>query len=238
MVERGLWSPDPSERRSRALGTSHNRRFAPKIEGKCTDLKGHIYNCSNIRQSDQYAKTTKEIAEHVGRTYTYYGGDARLAVEMLTLPTLMMPVYPPDRANRTQTQIWEETVDEHVRQRSHLAENMKTLYSFVWGQYTDILRQKLEAHDMFSGLSATGDGLGLLKLMKGVAFQFQSQKYLPQALHKALKRYYNCSQGKFATTQAILEHFQNILTKSGGSIAGIPEWRTWLLRKATSSMMT
>ena len=56
-----------------------------------------------------------------------------------------------------------------------------------------------------------------------VAFHFQSQIYLPYALHKALKRNYNCAQGKFATAQAYLEHFQNVVavvTESGGSIAG------------------
>jgi hypothetical protein len=41
----------------------------PKFEGKCDDLKGHIYDCSNPRQVDLFAKTTKELAEHVGRTY-------------------------------------------------------------------------------------------------------------------------------------------------------------------------
>ena len=34
---------------------------APKFEGKCTDLKGHIYDCSDARQSDQFMKTTREI---------------------------------------------------------------------------------------------------------------------------------------------------------------------------------
>jgi hypothetical protein len=37
---------------------------APKFEGKCADLKGHIYDCSDVRQSDQYTKTTKEITEY------------------------------------------------------------------------------------------------------------------------------------------------------------------------------
>jgi hypothetical protein len=40
----------------------------PKFEGKCEDLKGHIYDCSNARQSDMFVKTTKEIAEYVGWT--------------------------------------------------------------------------------------------------------------------------------------------------------------------------
>ncbi len=146
-----------------------------------------------------------------------------MAVETLTLPTLTSPTDPPENANRTETRIWEKTVDEYVKQRSYLAENMKTLYSLVWGQCTDSMRQKLEAHKTFAGVSTTGDGLGLLKLVKGIAFRFQSQKYLPHALHEALKRYYNCSQGKFASAQAYLEHFQNVIavvTESGGSIAG------------------
>ena len=97
------------------------------------------------------------------------------------------------------------------------------MYSLILGQCTDIMRQKIESHDLFAGVSSVGDGLGLLKLIKGVAFQFQSQKYLPHALHEALKRYYNSAQGKFANTQAYLEQFQNVVavvTESGGSVAG------------------
>lgn len=59
----------------------------PKFEGKCSELKGHIYDCSDSRQAEVYSKTTKEIAEYVGRNYKY-GGDARLAVESLALPAL------------------------------------------------------------------------------------------------------------------------------------------------------
>ena len=46
----------------------------PKFEGKCDELKGQIYDCSDSRQSDMFTKSTKEIAEYVGRTYKY-GGD-------------------------------------------------------------------------------------------------------------------------------------------------------------------
>jgi hypothetical protein len=42
----------------------------PQFEGQCDDLKGHIYDCSNPRQVDiVFAKTTKELVGHVGRTY-------------------------------------------------------------------------------------------------------------------------------------------------------------------------
>ena len=45
----------------------------PKFEGKCEHLKGHIYDCSDARQSNLFVKTTKEIAEYVGRTSNTVG---------------------------------------------------------------------------------------------------------------------------------------------------------------------
>jgi hypothetical protein len=99
----------------------------PKFEGKCADLKGHIYDCSDVRQSDQYTKTTREIAEYVGRTFTY-GGDARLSVETLVLTTFAPPDDPDANATRTEIRIWEKTVDEYVKQTTKAKENMKTLY--------------------------------------------------------------------------------------------------------------
>ena len=73
----------------------------PKFEGRCSDLAGHIYDCANTRQADVYAKTTREIAEYVGRTYTY-GTDVKIAVEKLAIPTLNMPADPPTDATLSQ----------------------------------------------------------------------------------------------------------------------------------------
>jgi hypothetical protein len=58
-----------------------------KFEGKCNDLKGHIYDCSDSRQANQFTKTTKEIQEYVGRTFKG-GGNTRLIFDSLTLPVI------------------------------------------------------------------------------------------------------------------------------------------------------
>jgi hypothetical protein len=55
--------------------------------------------CSDSKQADTFAKTTKEITEHAGCTCRY-GSNARLAIENLKAPTLNLPSDP---------------VDEHVR---------------------------------------------------------------------------------------------------------------------------
>jgi hypothetical protein len=63
-------------------GGSNKKHFSPqkaattgpqftKFKGRCKELKGHIYDCSNARQLDLFTKTTKEIVFYAGRTYTY-----------------------------------------------------------------------------------------------------------------------------------------------------------------------
>jgi hypothetical protein len=68
-------------------------RQATRFQGKCDELKGHIYDCSDSRQSDVYTKTTKEIVKYVGRTYRY-GSDVRRAVQKLTMPSMPVPAGP------------------------------------------------------------------------------------------------------------------------------------------------
>jgi hypothetical protein len=70
-------------RRSRFshLGWNSNSHLrAKRFEGKCEELKGHVFDSVDACQTDQYTKTIKEIVEYVGRTYKYGGTDCRLSI--------------------------------------------------------------------------------------------------------------------------------------------------------------
>jgi hypothetical protein len=47
------------------------------------------------------------------------------------------------------------------------------------------MRQKVETCTDFSIISQKGDAIGLLKLIKDVEYNYQVQKYVPQALNEA-----------------------------------------------------
>jgi len=86
-----------------------------------------------------------------------------------------------------------------------------------------VVRQKVEAHGNYEETTRTSNGIVLLKILKGISFHFQSQKYPCHSIHEAIKLFYNCSQGRFETTQAYMEHFQklmDVVIQSGGSING------------------
>ena len=195
-----------------------------RFEGRCEDLKGHVYDSVDARQADQYTKTTREIAEFIGRTYKY-GMDTRLSIEKMKPFYIPQPEDPPEDATRTELRIWEKSVDDYVRRKTILTENIKTAFSLIWGQCSDIMRQKVETCADYSVISENGDAIELLKIIKDVAYNYQIQKYIPQALHEAKKRFYNCHQLRHQTTQAYFEYFQNqvdVITHIGGLIGNDP----------------
>uniref|UniRef100_A0A7S2UAI5 Uncharacterized protein n=1 Tax=Attheya septentrionalis TaxID=420275 RepID=A0A7S2UAI5_9STRA len=198
----------------------------PKFEGECKELQGHIYDCSDAkRQSDMFHKTTEEIADYVGRTY-WCGHDVRLAVKNLQMPNLEKPENPPSSAGMIEILKWEREMDLFGKQRAYLRQNLKSLYSLVWGQCTYDMRFKIKVLDNFDTMSADRNGLALLKAIQDiVVYNFQSRKYLRHGLHEAMRRFYGCVQGNNMTTQAYLKQFQHSIAAIecyGGSVGNEP----------------
>jgi hypothetical protein len=105
---------EPTKESSHYQGKRHVfKKLMPphhaKFEGKCDDLKGHIYDCSSSRQVDLFAKTTKDIAEYVGRSYRY-GMDIQRAIQEMEPPTIKKPEDPPEKATKTNNAIWSSEV--------------------------------------------------------------------------------------------------------------------------------
>jgi hypothetical protein len=222
-IKKGAGFRSWNQRRASKKPTIHQAKF----EGRCVDLKGYIYDCADSKQADLFTKTTKEIAEYVGRTYKY-GSDTRVFIEnlgMTGISSIPLPADVPSTATKTETRIWEKKVDEYVRKISQIEENMKTLYSLVWGQCSDVIRARIEALDNYQDMTNQSDSIKLLKSIKSLVFNFESQKYRPLAIHEGMKRFYSIYQDKHATCQSYLEKFQNcvdVLDHCGGSIGHIP----------------
>jgi hypothetical protein len=161
----------------------------PKFEGKCEDLKGHVYDCTDGRQADGYTKTTEEIAEHVGRAYRF-GADASCVISTLGPPVWVQPNNPPTCADQTDLAIWGKEVEAFVKRKGYLNENLCSAYSLIWGQCTEALRSKLRAKTEFETISQQFDCVELLKLIKDTVFKFSSQKYKPHALHEATRVFF------------------------------------------------
>jgi hypothetical protein len=70
------------------------------FNGGCEELNVNIYDYTDIRQADQYTKTTREIVESIGRNYKY-GMGTRLVIKKLQYAAAKMPKDLEDRATKT-----------------------------------------------------------------------------------------------------------------------------------------
>jgi hypothetical protein len=99
---------------------------APHFEGQCEELKMHVYDATDIRQADQFIKSTREICDYICRTYKY-GMDMRLSIENMELYGIPQPDDPSESATCTEIRIWEKCVNDYVSRKSMLHENVKKL---------------------------------------------------------------------------------------------------------------
>ncbi|KAI2499082.1 Reverse transcriptase (RNA-dependent DNA polymerase) [Fragilaria crotonensis] len=183
--------------------------------------KGHIYDCTDAKQADLFIKTTSAISTYVATNFSKYGADISIAVETLSLPIFDDPMDPPPDASETRKRMWAKEVDDYMKRIGALAENIRAMYSLVWGQCSDIMQQKIEACDGFKEMNMKRDGLKLLETIKNLSYQYQSQKYVAQSLLEAKKRFLNCSQGRTVTVKEYQTKFKNlydVIKYTGGTM--------------------
>jgi len=183
---------------------SHHRPKYNTFEGQINALKGHIYDCTDSCQADLYMNTTREIARYVA-TNLKNGNDVRSAIENLKVPVMVRPNDLPASSLAAQKRQWEKKIKKISKKEMILEENMKTLYSIIWGQVSDVLKHRIQALENFKEMNSAADSLALLAAIQNEAFNFQSQKDQAQALHEAIRRFYSISQGRTESCQAYME---------------------------------
>jgi hypothetical protein len=191
------------------------------FEGKCDGLKGHVYDCASAaKAADMYTKTTREIAEYVGREYKYSAILVR-GIETLVEPVVPPPDELPDGASALDRRMWEKRIDKIIEQEERLKDITSRAYALVWGQCSEALREKVKAHKDYAKAHEKGSVIELLKVVKTEMFTFQTQKYGPQAMHEAKRRFYMLRQEKYISVQQYYETFVNtveVIEHCGGDI--------------------
>jgi hypothetical protein len=95
------------------------------------------------------------------------------------------------------------------------------MQSLIWGQCSEAMRTKVQTTQLYSAMSSTFDVVKLLKTIKDVVFSFQDQKYGPQALAEAKRRFSLITQDKHMMCQNYLEKFKyaiQVIEHCGGNI--------------------
>ena len=225
----------PEKKKQGFRKNQQNVTRSNKFEGRCEDLKGHVYDYGESKNADQFVQTTKEIKNYVGRIYKN-PGDITTAITAMAITAVVEPAEPDDPDNKIEMKKWENEYNEYRKSKKTLEDNVKSLFNLVWGQCTDSMQQKIESLDNYTVMEAENNGIALLLAIKNTSYNYQSQKYRIEAINEALYRLMTLRQNQ-STPQQYHEQFTNMLAvyvHCGGStepdpgsmeyVAGINNW--------------
>lgn len=181
-------------------------QFAATFAGREPTLKGHVYDLSNEKNSEQFAQTTKEVMNWVGREYTKHTGELVKAVQDLSL-TPPPALADPQGGDPVAFEVWKHELKKYSDRLETQAHFRARLFTVVLGQCTEALEDRLKS---LSGWSAAQqDGIALLLLIKTITYTFEEKKYLPEALMEMKEEFYLMRQGPNEPLQRYYERFKN-----------------------------
>jgi hypothetical protein len=79
------------------------------FQGRCEDLRGHVFDCAVRKEVDRYTVTIKEMAENIGINFTY-GADIRQSLEHKEEFMVPKPISLDATADAIDKRIWEKEI--------------------------------------------------------------------------------------------------------------------------------
>ena len=214
------------------LGLQRITTLQPRqhFEGDIPELYGKTYELVGSKSADLYTETTKHVASYVALK-CQHGGDIRRVMETRSRPTIPAPnrtaiatqlgVPETTRMGDGETArtvvdpmvqlMFAEEIKEHVKRTRKLDENIKFLWSVLWAQSSQAIRNRLEALNNYETMKQDSNGLALLIAIKDLLYNVQYRKYVPLSIHLAKRQFYLNSQGRSVSVANYYEQFNNTI---------------------------
>jgi hypothetical protein len=142
---------------------------------------------------------------------------AAITFTMPPAPTAVPPAAAPAEG---EMMVWKMRVQLSLQRASLLASNLESVYALIKGQSSKPILEKVEVQQGYAAFHQARDPIGLLELIKGVMFNYNSKKYRAMSLI-AIFNPDLVSQTRYTTDSEYLEKFRtqlDILKLAGGHL--------------------
>ena len=160
-------------------------RSNEKDEG-LDSLKAKKYTVAAVgKTAGQYNDTTKAIGEYVGRVY---GHDMKQLVVNGKENAPEEPPYPDGKDVTDKAKaVWSKRFDHFLREEAKYNDYKAKVYTIVYGQCDKAMQNRVEGSDGYKEIEETMDVVGLMRIIKDVAFDSNDKKYPSLQAAQALK---------------------------------------------------
>ncbi len=115
-------------------------------------MNGHIYQTFNENDDKrQFGKTTEALGRWINMN-TENSGDLLVLHTDLEHPPIEKPepLNEEDKDDPVEQLLWKETVKDFITRRQSLVDNLRAVYSVIWGQCSPTMKAKLMSVDDYN----------------------------------------------------------------------------------------
>ena len=171
-------SSNVSNEESKSDDKQQPRKPKYKFRGEVSEMHGHVYQTfKESNDKRQFVKTTEALGRYINKT-SRYSNDLKCLYTQLKNPTIEQPddLDDKDVKDPRKLLIWSEETKEYRKRLTELENNLRNIYSVIWGQCSLSLQSKIKEHEKFEEKDDNNDCAWLLNQIKNVLFKFDSKQ--------------------------------------------------------------
>ena len=217
-------APNNKRKFNKKKGGKDRTNKSSSFAGSMSELNGHVFEVHyETTKINQYTRTCEEIRKYVSRKYEYGGDIATMMEEDREINfDGLKPKYPEPKEGATVTsdkdgidptdkRIWERECDNFVKRRDYYRQHKVALFMIIWGQCSDTMQAKLKTIKTFEKIEKSRDRLGLLREIKAISYDFESDRCPYESAFDALCGFYQMRQHRHQTNAEYLTKFKNVI---------------------------
>jgi hypothetical protein len=164
-----------------------------------------------VSGKDTFAKTTREIAEYVGREFDD-AGEFRTGMVEMRLAALAEPAPPEDKTPMN-FELWKMGRRTFKIQTEARRRNSSRVFALIIGQCSQALRNRMEANERWGRINDASDVMALLQLVQHCMIQRQTRQKPTHTLLDAETQLYAFKQRNLANNE-YYEKFKDQVTNA------------------------
>jgi hypothetical protein len=163
------------------------------VEGMTERLGVNVYTSDAKDQADKYLRTTEEIANYVG---VEYSKDMRMLVKKATaVRSFTEPVPPKKDTTPGLLEKYKAELNVYHKAKKEYTDHTSKVFVIILGQCSHSVKNKLMNQKEYATLEDDDDVVGLLKMLKSMAFSTTAVQHPYWTMQSVLKRLSAINQG-------------------------------------------
>ena len=198
----------PHQGNERTTNNPNNKKHGHSFKGATAKMNGNVFQLHSERKNkSQFGDTVKALSVYSSEVFK---NDIEALTSLFTdlaEPKVEQPEDPKEvkimvggietvKISKFEEMKYTEKVKQWIRDDKSLKGSVRSLYNIVWGQCSRLMQNKLTMAKDFKSVDARGDVTSLLKEIRQISLEIETNTSIYDAMDEAKAMYYKYKQEK------------------------------------------